>query len=71
MRYDTMLVALRAKFAMPHFRQILLCTGRPIAEDSPYDAIWGIRAGDGSLIGRNLLGRALMQIRAEIADEQC
>lgn len=62
-KYDpVMLTGLRAKFAIPEFRRELLETGeRSIYEDSPYDFEWGFRNG-----GRNLLGRALMQVRDEI-----
>lgn len=46
----------------------LVATGDAlILEDSPTDAIWGIRTRDGRLAGTNLLGRAHMAVRAELA----
>lgn len=64
-KYDVMVTALRAKFALPQFRDALLATGdRPIAEDSPYDFEWGIRDANGGYTGNNLLGKALMEVRA-------
>lgn len=64
-KYDVMVSALRAKFALPRFRDTLLATGdRPIAEDSPYDFEWGIRDASGGYSGNNLLGKALMEVRA-------
>lgn len=69
-KYEVMLCGLRVKFNDPEFAEILLNTGnRLIAEDSPTDAVWGIRARDGSLTGANLLGKALMQIRDELREE--
>jgi ribA/ribD-fused uncharacterized protein len=66
-RLLVMLDGLRAKFAKEPFNKLLLDTGdRYLAEDSPYDDQWGIRARDGSWSGYNLLGRALMQVREEI-----
>jgi ribA/ribD-fused uncharacterized protein len=61
-KYDVMLQGLRAKFMLSDFRKALLETGeRNIYEDSPYDYEWGFRKG-----GKNLLGKALMQVRTEI-----
>lgn len=69
-KYSYMLTALRVKFDWHEFRKLLLETGhRYIAEDSPTDAVWGIRNGD-HLNGLNLLGRALMEIRDEIRMEE-
>lgn len=67
-RYQCMVHGLRAKFAPgSEFAEILLATGRrQIAEDSPTDSIWGIRDHHGGFTGKNLLGRALMQRRAEL-----
>lgn len=67
-KYDVMVTGLRAKFHIPRFRRLLLDTGdRVIVEDSPYDFEWGIRDADGGLGGRNLMGKALMEVRAGIA----
>ena len=64
-KYNIMKDALRYK-ADQHedVKQLLLSTGdQVIAEDTPKDSIWGIGA-DGK--GRNLLGKAWMEIREEI-----
>lgn len=47
------------------FSQLLLSTGDlPIVEDSRKDSFWGaIPAEDGTLVGRNVLGRLLMELR--------
>lgn len=64
-----------AKFSQhDHLKEMLFNTGdRTIAEASPRDAIWGIgmaedhpNVADTSLWGRNLLGKALMRVRAEL-----
>jgi ribA/ribD-fused uncharacterized protein len=53
--------------ANPEYAQRLCATGqRLIVEDSPRDAIWGIRSRGGRLAGTNLLGRAHMTLRAEL-----
>jgi ribA/ribD-fused uncharacterized protein len=67
-KYEVMLVALRAKFTQSDaFQRVLLATGdRLIREDSPSDFVWGFRSADGQDAGRNLLGRALMQVRREL-----
>ncbi len=66
-KFDVMLAALRAKFRIPKYRDRLLATGDSlIAEDSPYDFEWGIRAEDGGYTGQNLLGKALMTVRQEL-----
>ena len=71
-RYQIMVDILRAKFANPRLKQILLNTSeRELVEGSPYDAIW-----DGKLDwknnkildrrnwrGQNLLGKALIEVR--------
>jgi ribA/ribD-fused uncharacterized protein len=81
-KYQIMMRGLRAKFSNPELRfgkvkegdifahtfgEYLLSTGtRFIAEDSPTDFVWGIRDESGGMHGRNLLGLALMQVRAEL-----
>lgn len=66
-KYEVMMAGLRVKFDYDPFRKALLATGDVnIAEDSPTDFIWGIRDGKGGLTGRNLLGKALMELRTEI-----
>jgi ribA/ribD-fused uncharacterized protein len=67
-RYDVMVVGLRAKTVQNRhvIRALLNTRDRLIAEDSPTDAIWGIRKPDRSMTGMNLLGKAWMQIRKEL-----
>lgn len=71
-RYEIMVEILKAKFANPRLKQILLDTGeRELVEGSPYDTIWGVKLdwrSDEILDrnkwrGRNLLGEALMKVR--------
>jgi ribA/ribD-fused uncharacterized protein len=66
-KYEAMLICLRCKFKDPVFRKALLDTGdKVLCENSPYDDVWGIgKIGT----GRNLLGKALMQVRSEINEE--
>ena len=45
---------------------LLITYARPLAEDSPSDFVWGARDPDGGYGGRNLLGLALMCVRAEL-----
>lgn len=60
---------------VPSFQGVLLSTGaRPIVEASPYDSVWGIglaeaqarRCPANQWPGRNLLGKVLMALRAEL-----
>ena len=50
------------------FGKTLLATGeRPIVEQSHKDDFWGAKlAGDGSLVGMNVLGRLLMELREQL-----
>jgi ribA/ribD-fused uncharacterized protein len=52
----------------PSFVAVLLETGEvPIVERSSRDAFWGALPGDeGTLTGRNVLGRLLMELREEV-----
>lgn len=64
-KYGIMKDALRYK-AQQHdgIRHDLLATGEEVlAEDTPYDYIWGLGV-DGT--GKNLLGKAWMEIREEL-----
>lgn len=55
---------LRAKFALPELKIVLLGTGfRPIHEENPNDAEWSYLGGR----GKDLLGLCLMDIRSELA----
>jgi ribA/ribD-fused uncharacterized protein len=66
-RGHVMLAVVRAKFAVPELRELLLSTDeRVLAEDSPYDPVWGCRDRSGGYTGENLLGRALMRVRNEL-----
>jgi ribA/ribD-fused uncharacterized protein len=70
-KYTYMLIGLRAKFEDERLRAYLLGTGeRLIAEDSPTDDVWGIRDERGGYTGQNLLGQALMEVRAELRGER-
>jgi N-glycosidase YbiA len=62
---DVMREAVRAKFTQhSDLREILLNTGEAmIVEHTENDSYWG-DGGDGS--GKNMLGRILMEIRAEL-----
>ncbi|MBC6469870.1 NADAR family protein [Actinomadura alba] len=76
-RYDIVVAGNRAKFGTPgRLRNFLLSTsGKVLVEASPYDTIWGIGLGEqqpeslrpSQWRGLNLLGFALMDVRAEIA----
>jgi hypothetical protein len=68
-KYQVMLDALRAKFGNDaHLKAILLSTEDAIIyEDSPYDKIWGTGEKGGVGTGKNLLGKALMEIRRELS----
>lgn len=67
LRDSVMLTALRLKYAIPEFRELLLATDDAILiENSPYDYYWGIGANGR---GDNRLGDLLMQVREEIRNE--
>lgn len=65
---------LRVKLAQnfKSFGDLLLSTGdRPIVEQSRKDDFWGAKeAEDGTLVGMNVLGRLLMELRAELKSGQ-
>jgi ribA/ribD-fused uncharacterized protein len=66
-RAQVMLAVVRAKFARGDLRALLLSTRDALlAEDSPYDPLWGCRDRAGGYTGANLLGRALMRVRDEL-----
>ncbi|MEV6243855.1 NADAR family protein [Lentzea sp. NPDC051838] len=76
-RMEIVVAANLAKFGQdPALRSYLLGTGtRVLVEASPLDRVWGIgleasdpRASDpAAWLGQNLLGEALMEVRAELA----
>jgi ribA/ribD-fused uncharacterized protein len=69
-RTHVMLSVIRAKFASGPLRELLLSTGDLLlAEDSPYDPLWGCRDRAGGYRGCNLLGRALMRVRDELRED--
>lgn len=74
-RYKVMRWCLRVKLAQNYeeFGRLLLATrDRPIVEQSRKDAYWGAKladeAGD-TLIGQNVLGRLLMELREKLKDD--
>ena len=76
-RYEVLKTGLRAKFTQnEQLKRALLATGCSIlAEASPYDGLFGIGLSAEAAAsvkpdqwpGRNLLGKALMEIRAELS----
>ncbi len=69
-RVNVMHWCLRVKLAQnfESFGELLLSTDdKPIVEESRRDAFWGARPqDDGSLVGRNVLGRLLTELREEL-----
>lgn len=69
-RVKIMRWCLRVKLAQNwrEFGRLLLATGdRPIVEQSRKDDFWGAKvAEDGSLVGMNVLGRLLMELREQL-----
>lgn len=69
-RVTIMRWCLRVKLAQNwrQFSELLLSTGeRPIVEESRKDAFWGAKVVDpGTLVGMNVLGRLLMELREEL-----
>lgn len=72
-RVKIMRWCLRVKLAQNWhaFSELLLETGeRPIVEESWKDAFWGAKAtDDGTLVGMNVLGRLLMELREAVRVE--
>jgi len=77
-KFEIVVAANREKFRQQvHLREQLLETeGREIVEASPMDRIWGIGFGKENALknrqrwGKNLLGKALMQVRNELIAEK-
>ncbi|MFA6031435.1 MAG: NADAR domain-containing protein [Myxococcota bacterium] len=73
-RVKIMRWCLRVKLALNwrEFGRLLLATGdRPIVEQSRKDDFWGAKvAEDGSLIGMNVLGRLLMELREQLKGDE-
>lgn len=65
-KIDVMRFALKRKFTSnANAKDILLSTGsKLLVESSPFDFFWGY--GDGS--GQNILGKLLMELRKELAE---
>ena len=65
-KVEVMLEGLRAKFSeIIILKERLLATGGAIIhEDNPTDIFWG-------KIGKDMLGKLLMQVREEIKNEKC
>ena len=74
MRIKIMRWCLRVKLAQnwEKFGKLLEATNeRPIVEQSRYDDFWGAKvAKDGSLVGMNILGRLLMEIRRDLKSDK-
>ena len=74
LRVKIMRWCLRVKLAQnwSSFSGLLLKTGtRPIVEESQKDAFWGAKPkDDGMLVGMNVLGRLLMELRQELHLDQ-
>jgi type I restriction enzyme S subunit len=52
------------------FGDLLLTTGDyPIVEQSRKDEFWGAKVADGTLVGMNVLGRLLMELREQLKTE--
>jgi ribA/ribD-fused uncharacterized protein len=76
-RFDIVVAGNRAKFgALKPLRNFLLATsGKVLVEASPYDTIWGVGLSErqpeavrpSQWRGLNLLGFALMDVRADLA----
>lgn len=68
-KYEIMKSAVRAKFKThSDIKKILLSTGnQDLIEDSPVDYTWGC-GKDGT--GKNLLGKILIEVREELAQEK-
>lgn len=71
-RYDVMLIALRAKFRLKRFRSTLLnFEGNIVEWNTWHDQIWGVCiCTECDRVGLNLLGNALEQIRDELQFEE-
>ena len=72
-RVKIMRWSLRVKLAQNwrEFGRLLLATGeRPIVEQSKKDDFWGAKvAEDGALVGMNVLGRLLMELREQLKED--
>jgi len=74
-RYKIMRWCLRVKLAQNHeeFGRLLLAThDQPIVEQSRKDDYWGAKLADGvgeTLIGQNILGRLLMELREKLKED--
>ena len=73
-RVKIMRWSLRVKLAQnwSEFGRLLLATGdRPIVEQSRKDDFWGSKvADDGTLVGMNVLGRLLMELREQLKGDE-
>ncbi len=73
-RVKIMRWSLRVKLAQNwrEFGRLLLSTGdRPIVEQSRKDDFWGAKVGeDGTLVGMNVLGRLLMELREQLKGDE-
>ena len=66
-RVAIMRTVLKLRAQDAKFRERLLSTGsQPIVERSALDQFWGARPQGNQLIGRNVLGRLLMELREQL-----
>jgi ribA/ribD-fused uncharacterized protein len=64
-KYEVMLVGLKAKFTQhAHLKELLLSTGTAAIHENRPDPVWG--GGPNYPKGKDLLGKALMRVRAAI-----
>lgn len=72
-RHTVMRWSLRIKLAQNYvkFGELLIGTGdRPIVEQSSKDDFWGaFSKSDGTLVGQNVLGRLLMELRMYLLED--
>lgn len=71
-RVDVMRWCLRVKLAQNwrRFGQLLLATDeKEIVEESRRDDFWGAKPSGHTLVGKNVLGRLLMELRQEARDD--
>lgn len=68
LRVNAMRATVQAKLANKVFHDTLLSTVRPIVEISYRDTFWGARPVGDTLVGFNVLGRLLMELRQRTRD---
>jgi ribA/ribD-fused uncharacterized protein len=71
-KLDVMRRWLRLKFSTPSFRDALIATGDAelIEGNTWHDTQWGCVQRGGAWVGENMLGKLLMEVRAEIVEKE-